>query len=152
MNCPTTWCGAATNGRSAFKLPTRRSERPYAASSRSNASRTRPMFMTTAATYQIPMREATTTITGARSASPLPILPRMRGRVGRGHKDRSRGHGRDAALAGSRALLVIGMPQAQTHAHPPGDFQEFGRLADFKRAVPWQIAGDHINDAAGARR
>src|SRR5258705_13960629 len=135
MNCPRTWWGAATRGRSAFKLPPTRSERPYAVSSRSKASRTRPMFITTAATYQ---SAATTMITGARSA-----IARCR------HRDRSRGHDFDAALSAPRALLVIGMPRAQAYAHPSRDFEEFGRLADLKRAITRQVAGDDIDDAAG---
>src|SRR5260370_15287200 len=141
MNCPRTWWGAATKGRSAFKLPPTRSERPYAVSSRSKASRTREMFITTAATYQIERSAATTAITGTRSA-----IARRR------HRDRSRGHDFDAALSAPRALLVIGMSRAQAHAHPPGDVQEFGRFANFKRAITRQVAGDDIDDAAGAWR
>src|SRR5437016_1923124 len=110
-----------------------RSETPYAVSSRSKASRTSATFIHTAAKYQITINAATMTTTG-------PALPARKRRQG------------ETARRRESVSLVIGMPGAQTGANPMGDLDEFRRIANLQRAVFREIAGDHVDDAAGTRR
>src|SRR5262245_52532690 len=99
-------------GRSALQLAATRSTRFPG----STAARTSVALMIAAATYQSASSARTTTATGAIVASTPP--PRRRDPRG-----------------SESASLVIGVSQAQSHAHPLRDGHELRRLADFEPAL-----------------